>query len=198
MNYFCATKELKQRYKAVLSGAFFWGILSNGMGLFNKYSYHDDINNLFKHQGSAALGRWMLYCRYDNKCYLKASYVQAEAISYFTTLVTRIKSTEGYKDEYPVLYVNPGNISDLSLEKQEHFSEIRNDPYWDLDRYVNDFAWIRFMGVWCGYAPKYSIIETKDCMEQQILDMASYPDDGSIKVIDETVVVKFQDQASIE
>lgn len=147
---------------------------------------------------TAALVLNFMYCRYDNKCYLKASYVQAEAISYFTTLVTRIKSTEGYKDEYPVLYVNPGNISDLSLEKQAHFSEIRNDPYWDLDRYVNDFAWIRFMGVWCGYAPKYSIIETKDCVEQQILDMASYPDDGSIKVIGETVVVKFQDQASIE
>ena len=57
---FDTLKRLKTRYKAVLFGALFWGILSNGMGVFNKYSYHDDINNLFRHQGSAVMGRWML------------------------------------------------------------------------------------------------------------------------------------------
>lgn len=60
MNYFCNRKEFKQRYKAVLCGALIWSVLSNGMGLFNKYSYHDEINNMFRHQGSAVTGRWML------------------------------------------------------------------------------------------------------------------------------------------
>ena len=55
-------------------------------------------------------------------------------------MITRIKSAEGYKDEYPVLYVNPGSISDKSLEKLEPLSEIQNAPYWDLNFYVNDFA----------------------------------------------------------
>lgn len=135
----------------------------------------------------------IMYCRYDNKCYLKATYIQTEAISYFTTLVTRIKSVEGYKDEYPVLYVNPRGISDISLEEIEQFSEIRNDPYWDLNHYVNDFAWIKFMEVWCGYAPEYTMMKIQDCTDQDILNMASYPDDGSIKVIDEMVIVKLGD-----
>lgn len=135
----------------------------------------------------------IMYCRYDNKCYLKATYIQTEAISYFTTLITRIKSAEGYKDEYPVLYVNPGSISDKSLEKLEPLSEIQNAPYWDLNFYVNDFAWIRFMAVWCGYSPEYTTVQTEDCTDEYILKMASYPDDGSIQIINKTVVVKLGD-----
>ena len=47
-----------------------------------------------------------MYCRFDNICYLKAEILQSQAISYYTTLITRIKSTEGYTDDMPVVYIN--------------------------------------------------------------------------------------------
>ena len=55
----------------------------------------------------AALGLALscaMYIRYDNQCYLKTAFQQQEAISWNTTLVTRIKSVKGYRDELPVAY----------------------------------------------------------------------------------------------
>lgn len=46
-----------------------------------------------------------LYCRFDNICYLKAEYLQSQAISYYTTLITRIKSTGGTRTRH-LLYIS--------------------------------------------------------------------------------------------
>ena len=52
-------------------------------------------------------------------------------------------------------------------------------------------AWDDFMKMWCCYEPEYikdtSEIESKDTVKQ----MPSYPDSGSIKIVDGVIVVKF-------
>lgn len=48
-------------------------------------------------------------------CYLKAGLQQKRAISYFNTLVTRIKSVESYKDELPVTVINGYGINDFTV-----------------------------------------------------------------------------------
>ena len=42
-------------------GALVIGILAHGMGLFNKYSWHDDIFALFQTGATVTSGRWMLH-----------------------------------------------------------------------------------------------------------------------------------------
>jgi len=44
-----------------LAGSLIFGILAQGMGLFNKYSWHDDIFSLFGTGATITSGRWMLF-----------------------------------------------------------------------------------------------------------------------------------------
>lgn len=66
----------------------------------------------------------MIYVYYDNAAYLKMNFVQEQAIVYFTTLFTQIKSVDGYKDEYPVVLLGNGEIEDMSFFCSENFSRI--------------------------------------------------------------------------
>lgn len=132
----------------------------------------------------------IMYCRFDNICYLKASFSQEEAISYFTTLITRIKSADGYTDELPVVFVNANNINDKSLENLESLNYVNIIPYSGVTSYVNDWAWIDYMHRWCGYYPLIGDVSMFSGIPE-VERMPSYPDDGSIKIINDTVVVKF-------
>ncbi|MDE6657527.1 MAG: glucosyltransferase domain-containing protein [Oscillospiraceae bacterium] len=128
------------------------------------------------------------YCRYANINYLKAEYEQQRMISYFTVLITQIKSVEGYQDEMPVCYINSGNKEDLTLKKLSGFDLFYIAPY--KQDSINDYAWIKFMNNWCGFNPE--TVDGKDFINlPEVVDMPYYPDDGSIKIINDTVVVKF-------
>lgn len=128
--------------------------------------------------------------RVDNISYLKTSFVQTEAISYFNTLVTSIKNVEGYRDEYPVLFLNQGNIADTTIKQFDEFNGIPEDPNREMKDYLNDFMWQEFMGTWCGFDPVLaSESDIKDV--KSVADMPAYPDKGSIQVIDDVIVVKF-------
>lgn len=135
----------------------------------------------------------VMFCRFDNQCYLEAEYVQQETISYFTTLVTRIKSTENYDDELPVsfVFIDGSRIEDKSIYEIEHLNYINVNPYDDMYYYVNNYEWKNFMKRWCGYNPE--IVDGSDLVNnKEVLDMPCYPDYGSIKVVDNRVVVRFR------
>ena len=126
-----------------------------------------------------------------NMCYLVADIKQQRTISYFTSLVADIKATDDYKDEYPVVFINGDNKKDLSFEEmyQSKWTTLR--PYHLTMNDMTDFyAWEAFMVLWTGYKP---IEANKDDFEDlpEVQAMPSYPDYGSIKVINKTVVVKF-------
>lgn len=131
----------------------------------------------------------VMYCRFDNACYLKAEFQQQQAISYFTTLITQIKSVDGYTDEMGVAFINQYNIQDASVSDMDLFNDILIFPYTERNL-LNNYAWRVFMENWCGYSPASpNVAEFTDLPEVQA--MPSYPDDGSIQIINNTVVVKF-------
>ena len=132
----------------------------------------------------------VMYIRFDNVAYLKMNLYQQRAIGYFTTLSTQIKSTEGYRDEYPVAVINEFHINDSSISDDERMESVSITPYRNMENLINNYAWKEFMAKWVGYKPKYvdsAVFERK----QEVMKMPSYPDDGSIKIIDNTVVIKF-------
>lgn len=130
-----------------------------------------------------------LYCRYDNICYFKTELAQQEAISYFTTLVTQIKSANGYDDDMPVVYINDMQNKDSTMyEVGENFPMM--DSIAELPAYANDYLWKDFVKYWCGFDPEEA--DEADFIDlPEVRQMPSYPDDGSIKVINNTVVVKY-------
>lgn len=128
--------------------------------------------------------------RTDNISYLKATLVQSEAIHYFNNLIEHIQSVDGYRSDYPVAFVNEDKKDTLHLIEFSEFVGLPEDPDRELKDYVNDFMWFRFMGIWCGYEPeRISGNGFKD--NELVKEMPTYPNDGSIRIIDDTVVVKF-------
>ena len=145
-------------------------------------------------------GMCFLFVRFSNICYLKAEILQSEAISYFTTLITQIKSTEGYTDETPIIYVNEYNKKDNSFQGTPKFEPIYLIPYGDggqdnLNIYggeslINDYLWESFMRMWCGFSRvpgDWSLYRD----DERVREMPHYPDYGSIRKLDDVIVVKF-------
>ena len=130
------------------------------------------------------------YSRYANMNYLKIEFNQKRAISYFTTLVTQIKNCDGYTDEMPVVYINPREIHDKTLKELSGFTSFYVIPYKLTTNIINSNSLFAFINNWCGFSPEYAEEEDfKDLPEVQ--EMPYYPDDGSIKIINDTIVVKF-------
>ena len=133
-----------------------------------------------------------LTMRFDHLCYTKAEFLQTQAISYYTTLISRITSTEGYTTETPVVYINQrrkktSRISDTKFK----FEPIKMVPY-EVDTLINDYQWRTSMAMWCGFIPYTE--DEKAFKEMTVVKaMPCYPDEGSIRFIDGCIVVKFAD-----
>lgn len=129
-----------------------------------------------------------------NACYTKAAIQQQQSISYFTRLVTRIQSVEGYSTSLPVAFVAPRekNNEQLSLW---YFTSVTNVRPYQFSSIINDYKWISFMRMWCGYDPETVSQEVLDQISStdQVQEMPCYPDDGSIQIVDDVIVVKFAD-----
>ncbi|MCM1474475.1 MAG: hypothetical protein NC040_10470, partial [Muribaculaceae bacterium] len=122
--------------------------------------------------------------------YLKAEFQQQRIISYFTIMITQIKSLKGYQDEMPVCYINPKYKKDLMLKELSGFESLYVLPYQGAKKGVNNYEWGRFMHNWCAFSPE--VVDEEDFIDlPEVIDMPYYPDDGSIKIINDTVVVKF-------
>ena len=132
----------------------------------------------------------IFYVKFDNMCYMKAEIVQTQTIQYFSTMVTRIKSVEGYSDELPVAFINKKNINDLSITENPEFEVINIMPYHkESDDLINNYSWIPYMENWLNYSPEILDEEIVNGWEE-IEIMPAYPDDGSIAVIHGIVVIK--------
>ncbi len=131
------------------------------------------------------------FIRTDNMCYFKAGITKQRATTYFSTLITRIQSVDGYADEMPVLFINPGAIDDKNVRENTILPEITIQPYATImDDYANDYAYLRYMKYWCGYNP--GVVEKYDTLKYEpfVTAMPIYPQAGSIKVKGDTIFVK--------
>lgn len=130
----------------------------------------------------------ILYIRYDNYCYIQAEVRQEKAISYFTTLATRIQSIEGYDDDYEIVIINADQKVNLVDVLEERYDLIVTNPY--SYPIVNSYVWEDYMSLWIGYEPSFESPDDYYNLEE-VQEMPSYPDDGAIQIIDDVIVVKF-------
>lgn len=135
----------------------------------------------------------ILYVRFDNICYMKAEFVQEQTLSYYERLVGRIQSIEGYDDSLPVAYVGESSKSGEQFTTIPEFEAICLNPYMDSDSMINNYAWKTSMKMWLGFDPQ--LVDAGEfCKRDDVKKMTCYPSDGSIKMIDGVIVVKFADE----
>lgn len=128
-----------------------------------------------------------------NVCYTKAAIQQEQAISYFNRFITRIQTLEGYTPDMPVAYIKDQN---KNTESQPMWF-MRDDGYsiaaYNYASIINMYNWKDYMKMWCGFrAPEVS----HDILQEyshlpEVQEMPAYPSDGSIKIIDGVIVIKF-------
>ena len=134
----------------------------------------------------------LLYIHLDNTAYLKAFFVQEQSTSYFNRLVTKIETAPGYRDEYPVVYLGAREKFSDSMTGMEELERMSLTGFnGDLLYQVNDYTWETYMAYYCGYEPDEVLPPESVADWTEIESMPCYPDEGSVVVRKETVVVKF-------
>ena len=132
----------------------------------------------------------VMYARFDNQCYFKDMFQQQEAMSYYTTVITQIKSQKGYRPDMEVCFVNDWSEIDPTIYDLDEMDFIHLNLYsHNTTEYIH-IAKEYFMRKWCGFEPRwYWGDEPADWPEVQA--MPEYPTDGSIQIINDVLVVKF-------
>lgn len=132
------------------------------------------------------------YLYNNNVAYMKENFLQEQAISYYTVLISEIKGTDGYNDDLPVAYIGERNIEDKSVTMWPQFERVQITGYeGNASDLLNDYAWRVYVGRHCGFYPKVLEDTTEIEKIEEVKAMPCYPDKGSVKVVNGVVVVKF-------
>ena len=135
----------------------------------------------------------VMYIKYDNICYLEANIQQQQAISYFTNLLSSIYNTDGYKADTAVCYINEYDKRIGPYHKLNLYDNVVTNPYTVGDYLENNYNWTTYFYKWCNYQPE-RVIAADDLTDEEkkmVEIMPRYPDDGSIRVIDNILIIKF-------
>lgn len=139
-----------------------------------------------------------LFClfsiRTDNAVYTKGIFVQTRAQSYFTALIAQIKSTPGYTSATPIAYIGDTYICmDPTFQRIDGFGALTMAPLpYDATPFCVGYDWQEFLDLWCGFTPPYADAEDYAALPE-VQEMPSYPDSGSIRIVDGAVIVKLRD-----
>lgn len=162
----CATKALTSRILPLFKGGYLTGLL---LVLF-------------------------LYVRLANLYYLDLELAYNETNSFMITLSTRIQQTEGYTTDKPLYFhglyphATNRNIWELRAVNQMHGTI-------DVDNMINSpLMRYNFSRVYLS-TPIHEVTDPAIIEELQddIQEMSNYPNDGSIKLIDDVIVIKLSD-----
>ena len=128
------------------------------------------------------------YCHYANGEYLSLQLSYEQASSYCTTLVTQIKSVNGYSDDLPIVFVGH-DISDESLYTNDVMSKfsLSGKDSTLVEAYSREYLFRYY----CGFEPQYASIDLVD--KDKVKEMPLYPNEGSIQILDDIIIVKLSE-----
>lgn len=133
----------------------------------------------------------LMYARYDNQAYLKDTLRQQQAFSYYTTLITQIKSLEGYRPDMEICVLNGWYTEDPTIAEMEELNFIHLNTFDGGSGSFMQMTREYFLQNWLGFRIRgYWGLDLYE--NPELMEMPAYPADGSIRIVDDTVVVKFK------
>ena len=156
----------------------------------------DLLRPAFRKTAPVLLSVFCLICvRTDNAIYTRAYFAQTRSQAYFTTLTAQIKSTPGYTAATPVAYIGDvAAFTDPTFQSLQEFGSLPMAPLpYDGSPFHVIFScydWQEFLNVWCGFNPPQADSSAFASLPE-VQQMPCYPDAGSIRMVGETLVVKF-------
>lgn len=142
---------------------------------------------------SSLLLTWQ-YAILANNVYTTMDLAKLEASSYYTTMVTQIKSLDHYSAELPLCLLGTNSEDETLYDLSAYYKgDVRGQM--TCNRYINMYSRHYFLSVFLGYDPQ--VINWQDFIpaaDQQtcltLQEMPCYPEAGSIAIINDTVIVK--------
>ena len=183
--------EAKEVYTVMVFGEAFLFILFTW--IMEQFPEKHKVLKMAK-QGILCLAGLLLFLniRLSNISYLRAEILQSQLISYNTALISRIQSAEGYDDKLPVVYIHPLQKSTDIVSATGYLFGPSDIVPFHFSSLINNYTWEKTMRMWCGFDPETGNAEDY-INRKEVAEMPVYPDEGSIRVIDGAVVVKFAD-----
>lgn len=136
------------------------------------------------------------YTVVDNQAYMRVELLQKEASAFYNRLITRIESTKGYRQSYGIYIVGALEIRDKNLTDVPDFPAVKMTGYtMTTEEFINDYAWKEYVRWQLGFDPVYAMALPDTDIVQE---MACYPDEDSIRIVDDIVIVKLSDGISKE
>ena len=132
----------------------------------------------------------ILFFWYDNANYQGLQYTHYHDMAYFQTLMTQVKSLEGYREDMPVAILgefdDDTNRAGSLMEYHFHLG-----GKWETN--INYKNRVMLWFCYLGFTPE--VIEDRDSLleisqKPEVAGMPTYPDAGSIAIVDDTVVIK--------
>lgn len=136
------------------------------------------------------------YTWQTNGNYLTMYYVNRQTENYFVNLIGMIKSAEGYRQDLPLAFIGE-KFSDLTFDQHtiagaEIFDYGGKSKSSDMINNYSRWCWPIF---YVGYEQPFVSSEELNRLlgNESVRNMPCYPNDGSIQVIDDVIVVKLEE-----
>ena len=134
------------------------------------------------------------YTIFSNEAYLKMELSYEQTYSFSTRLLNTIESTEGYNKNTPIILV--GTASDnVIFAPTPELDEIDLTGVADMKDLLNSYTYGYFLRRMVGASniiyDSASELSDKHQDLYEVKRMPNYPSAGSIKVIDNYIIVKF-------
>lgn len=126
-----------------------------------------------------------------NKEYLRAHYIYEQGYAFSSTLITRIESIEGFSLSKNVLFIGRPPYVGNPVQEFEAINAFAGVSY-----IPNTYSYVTFLNRTLGFSAQIkSLTEIADDhpLFDTIIEMPNYPETGSIKLMEDTVIVKFID-----
>lgn len=132
-----------------------------------------------------------LYAYYANVNYTSLYYANRQTENYCNSLVTQVRMTEGFDTEKEWAFI--GKVKDPLLSNT--WQEV---PYYGGNatnvKLLTSYSWYRWIENYMGYELPMASDETIEQLKnsEEVQQMPCWPNAGSIKVVEDTVVIKFE------
>ncbi|MDO5153466.1 MAG: glucosyltransferase domain-containing protein [Eubacteriales bacterium] len=148
---------------------------------------------------TALLVSTIIFCySYEaNISYTSMFYANRQVENYLNSIVVQVRMTEGFDKEKEWAFI--GDVEDPMLRSYWQY-ENRYGGNEDAQSLLNRYSRYEWLRNYIGYSPPLADEKTLLylCQREEIQAMPCWPDEGSIKVIDNWVVIKFQDHLGTE
>lgn len=138
------------------------------------------------------------YIYLDNAAYMKAEIAEEQAVAYYTELVANIKSADGFTDDMEIVFVGWNNLEDGTNAKLDTVDQLEAVKLEKFPRFTDIITYggsIYFMQEHLGFGNEL-VVEDDGTMADtpEVQAMPTYPNDGSIAVVDGKLIVKLGEE----